>query len=616
MERKGQVEFIVILGLLVVIAVVVFYAYQSGMLVPVVSPDVSLAEESVRNLIRAGAYQTLENMSLYGGYLNADSSQMGSLTFNGKEVPYWQKGGQIKYPDLHSNFKEGVKNYLLQNKDSFAVAYMEEYGKELVIGEPAVSANFMNDKIDLLINMPSTLDGNAVPQPYIVSIPTRFEEIRDFSTGFLTFSSTNRPLEYFTLGSILFSPIEDGEHDVPLYIHLTRCGEMVYKSWWDVKPGMEYAIKTTLAHTYMPGKYPQNVLHTTSHPKYSIPPINGNEYGNIDITFHLPDDFELTPSIFQFTPNPIFVQAEFIPMTNICQSNPVFVQYFLLYPTIVRVKDPLTGNSFHFATEVLIFNNTPGDWGATPGYQPSLQRMICENPGCLIDITVEDSSGNPISPASVTFMGCMLGRTDSSGKFSKSAPCGIGPLEVHRDGFGTYKEMKSSDEIEGLTIRLAKIPVVNLHFYEVEVQNLSLSRQYLINPDAISYLNTKHPDELVHLTFYSYINNQFYQRQFDEKIGRITHIPSDDYIISGTLASGDISVGGILVNYTLGEELDGKDLYVYLPYIQEFSQAQNEVEAAEGIQDLTSLLEKCGLGPIRDTPVENFNGCVRSYGEL
>ncbi|MCK4497174.1 MAG: hypothetical protein KAU24_03205, partial [Candidatus Aenigmarchaeota archaeon] len=185
MERKGQVEFIVILGLLVVIAVVIFYAYQSGLLTPVVSPDVSLAEDSVRNLIRAGAYQTLTNMSLYGGYLNADSFQMGSLTFNGKEVPYWQKNGQITYPDLHMNFKEGIKSYLIQNKDGFANAYTEEYGKEIVIGEPSVSANFMNDKIDLLVNMPTTLDGNAVPQPYTISISTRFEEIHDFSTGFL-----------------------------------------------------------------------------------------------------------------------------------------------------------------------------------------------------------------------------------------------------------------------------------------------------------------------------------------------------------------------------------------------------------------------------------------------
>ncbi len=616
MGRKGQVEFIVILGLLVVIAVVVFYAYQSGILGPVVSPDVSLAEESVRNLIRAGAYQTLNNMSLYGGYLNADSFQLGSLTFNGKEVPYWQKNGQIQYPDLHSNFKEGVKSYLLQYKDSFANAYTDQEGKELIIGEPSISANFLNDKIDLLVNMPTTLDGNTVPQPYSVSISTRFEETNDFSTNFLTYSSTNRPLEYFTLGTILFSPINDGERDVPLYIHLTQCGEVFYKDWWGIKPGMEYVIKTTLAHTYMPGKYPTNVLYTTSHPKYSIPPINGNEYEDIDITFHLPDNFELTPSNFQFTPNPIFVQAEFIPMTTVCQSNPIFVQYFLLYPTIVRVKDPLTGNTFQFATEIFISNNTPGDYGDVSGYDPSLRSIICDNPGCSIDIKVEDSGGNPIPFASVNFMDCILGRTDSLGKFSGAAPCGIGPLEVHKDGFGNYREMKSSDEIDDLTISLAKMPAVNLHLYEVEIQNLSISRQYLINQDAVSYINTKHSNEFVHLNFYSQVQNQFYQRLFDEKVGRLTYLPADEYFIGGTLAEDDMPVGGILTNYTLGEDLDGKDLYVYLPYIQEFSEIQNEVESAERVQELTRLLKECDLGPIRDTPLGNFGGCIVGYNEL
>ncbi|UCD07866.1 MAG: carboxypeptidase regulatory-like domain-containing protein [Candidatus Aenigmatarchaeota archaeon] len=614
MGRKGQVEFIVILGLLVVIAVVVFYAYQSGILGPVVSPDVSLAEESVRNLIRTGAYQTLNNMSLYGGYLNADSFQLGSLTFNGREVPYWQKNGQIQYPDLHSNFKEGVKNYLLQYKDGFANAYTEQEGKELIIGEPSISANFLNDKIDLLVNMPTTLDGNTVPQPYSVSIPTRFEETNDFSTGFLTFSGTNRPLEYFTLGSMLFSPIEDGEHDVPFYIHLTQCGDMVYKDWFDVKNGIEYAIKTTLAHTYMPGKYPTNVLHTTSHPKYSIPPINGNEYENIDITFHLPDDFELNPKNLQFTPSPIFVQAEPIPMTTICDSDPMFVQYYIIYPTIVRVKDPLTGNSFQFATEVFIFNNTPGDWGVPSDYLPS--PGICENPGCSIDITVRDSDGNSIPSVSVTFMNCLLGRTDSSGRFLGSAPCGIGPLEVYKQGFGSYKEMKSSDDIEGLSITLSKTPAVNLHFYEVEVQNITLTKRYKISSGAISYINTRHPDEFVNLNFYSYVRNQFYQRFFNNKIGRITAIPADVYYVSGTLISDAEAVGGVMVEYILEEELDGKDLYVYLPYIVEFGQIEEEVEFMTGVQDMTRLLEACGLGPIRDTPVQNFGGCSVGYNEL
>lgn len=614
MERKGQVEFIVILGLLVVIAVVIFYAYQSGLLTPVVSPDVSLAEDSVRNLIRAGAYQTLTNMSLYGGYLNADSFQMGSLTFNGKEVPYWQKNGQITYPDLHMNFKEGIKSYLIQNKDGFANAYTEEYGKEIVIGEPSVSANFMNDKIDLLVNMPTTLDGNAVPQPYTISISTRFEEIHDFSTGFLTFSSTNRPLEYFTLASMLMSPIKQGVHEVPIFLFLTDCGEMVYRSWGDVKPGAEYAIKTTLAHTYMPGKYPQNVLHTTSHPKYSIPPINGKEYENIDITFHLPDDFELTQNNLQFDPDPIFLLAEPVLMTSSCQSEPVFVKYFILYPTVVRVKDTLTGNSFHFATEVFIFNNTPGDWADMAGYIPSELKAICDNPLCSASLTVRDSSGNPIPYASVSFMRCNLGATNSQGRFVGTAPCGVGPLEVYKNGYGLYSEMKAAD-IEDLQVTLFKTPVINLYFHEVIVQNLSMNKQYMIRSDGIDWINARHP-EIVYMNMFSYTIVQSNQLIFKNKMGRLSYMPPDDYVIGANMISDTTLVGAFILNYTITENMDGRDLHIYLPYIPEIANVESDEELGAVMVELTSLLKKCGLGPIRDTPVENFGGCIVGYNEL
>lgn len=613
MDRKGQVEFIVILGLLVVIAVVVFYSYQSGILGPVISPDASLAEESVSSLIRTAAYDTLTNMSLYGGYLNADSFPMGSVTKDGKEVPYWQRNGQVNYPDIHANFKEGVRDYITENKDAFGSAYTEEYGKELVLGNPSVSANFFSDRIELLVNMPTTLDGNAVPQPYTMTIATMLEEIKDFSVSYLTFAGSNRPLEYFTMGTVLFSPVNDGEHDVPLYVHLTECGDILYRDWFDIKSGMEYAIKTTLEHTYMPGKYPQDVLHMTSHPKYSLPPLNGKEYGDIDVNFFTPDDFELTPQTLQFVPNPVYVKSELIPMTTICQSEPVFVKYFLNYPAITKVRDPLTNNIFRFATDVFIFNNTPGGWGEE-GYQPD--TSVCASPGCDADISVKDSTGNPVSDAALTFMGCILGRTDSSGSYSGEAPCGIGPLEVYKEGYGTYTEMYSIEELDGVSVTLYGTPGVNLHFYEVHVQELEITQQYLINDKGLDYINTRHQNQFAHMSFYSYSENEFYQNSFENRVGRISNIPADNYYVAGILITNGLASGEFLYDYTITEGLDGKDLYIYLPYLEGFESIEDDEAYMEKVDHLTTVLDKCGLGPISDSPVEDFKGCVVGYGEL
>ncbi len=616
MEKKGQVEFIVILGLLIVIAVVVFYASQSGMLSPVVSPDVSTAQDSVSNLIRAGAHQTIISMDLYGGYLDDSSFQLGSLTFNGKQVPYWQKNGEIKYPDIYANFKEGIKQYLAENREGFATAYEEEYGKDLVIGEPTISANFLPDKIDVLVTMPTTLDGSPVPQPYSISIPTRMEEIRDFSTSFMTYSNQNRPLEYFTLASMIISPFDQGVQEVPFILFLLNCGEMVHKNWWDIQPKMDKVIKTTLAHTYMPGKYPQDVIHTTSHPKYSIPPINGKEYQNLDISFHLPDDFTITQSNLQFIPDPIYVYAEPIPMTTLCQSDPVYVKYFLHYPVIVRAKDPLTGNSFQFATEVFIFNNTAGDWAIdSSGFIPSEQKEICENTRCLVDVTVKDSSGDPIPHASVTFMSCGLGTTDSDGKLWRGAPCGAGSLEIQKNSYGKYSQSTATN-IQDLTVILYKTPVINLYLHEVIVQDLTTTSQYLIRSDAIGWINTRHPSQRVDMNLLNFDEPVLNQFVFDSKMGIINRIAPDIYTISVSLMTESILTGTIMFNYDITEDMDGQDLHLYIPYMPGIAESENFEDMAVAAVTMNNLLIECGLGPMTTAPIEDFEGCVVAYDEL
>ncbi|RLJ09937.1 MAG: hypothetical protein DRP15_01840, partial [Candidatus Aenigmatarchaeota archaeon] len=61
---KGQVEFIIIVGLLIVVSVVVFYAYQSGLIGKSPVPS-NIAEQqrtvkpSLENFIRNAALETI-----------------------------------------------------------------------------------------------------------------------------------------------------------------------------------------------------------------------------------------------------------------------------------------------------------------------------------------------------------------------------------------------------------------------------------------------------------------------------------------------------------------------------------------------------------------------------
>jgi len=610
---KGQVEFVVIVGLLVVISVAVLYAYQSGVINP--SPvgtgeEQKLVRNSVENLIRDAVYATMKNISRYGGYLDSSDFSLDSVRFLGKEVPYWQENGLLSIPDIESNLKKGVLDYIKSNKDSIAIGLK----KDINIGTPVIqNINLLNDKIVLTVNMPTTVQGYAVQQPYVVDVKTRFGEVVEFSRGFASYSTTNRPLEYYTVSSMFLSPIESGVHSVPFFIFLTRCGEFVYKSWYDIRPAVEYAIKVTLAHTYMPGKVPLNIMRTTSYPKYSLVPINGKNYENLEVSFHLPDNFKLEPYDFQFSPDPIIVESKVIQLVGACQSDPVYVNYFVRYPVIVRVKDTITGNVFQYALEVYIMDNKPGDWSSktTEGYQE--QNEICDNPQCSVDMSVSDSRG-PVSSAAVTFMGCKLGETDSSGRLKGPAPCGIGPLEIRANGYEIYNKMQSSDNLDNLNVTISKIPTVKAHFFEVIVQNISLQGEYEVYKQGVVPLES---DSVVYMNFYSNTKSQeYYQLAFDKKGGIIRGVPADSYAVSGTLMKGATEKGAFVTNYEITEDMDGEDVYVYLPNTIEYENIVNSSIKATAAVNLANVLSKCGLGPISNRAPKEFKGCTVSYDEI
>jgi hypothetical protein len=611
---KGQTEIVVVLGIVVVAVVVITYAYQFGMFgASDVPASIKVKYDSVKasfeSLVMDGAQETVRKLSLYGGYLDNSSFPLGSVTFLGKEVPYWQYNGQVSYPDLKQNFIKGLKDYLSRNKETVAQS-LNMAGVDM--SDPQVSANFLPNKIVVTVNMPVTIDGTSVSKPYSVEVQTRLSEIDEFSRGFASYTANNRPFEYYTLSSMIISPMEEDVHTVPLFIFLTQCGEYVFKSWSDVKPVMEQVIKATLAQTYMPGKAPNNTMRTSGSPKYMLVPINGKRYEALDVNFHLPDEFELTPADFQFTPDPIVATSKMMPMVGQCQSDPVYVNYYLSYPVIARVKDPLTQNVFQFALHVFIKDNVPGEW-ASSGYETDVQRQICSNPQCTAQITVRDSSGGPVSYASVSFMGCSLGSTGPDGVLKAAAPCGIGPLQVYRQDYDSYSKMESSDRISGLTISLVKTPLINAHFYEVTVQNMPMSGEYYITENAVTPLASGHA---VYMNLLDPANVKSYQFGYNAAGGKISGMPAGYYVIAGTLISQVDELGAFLIDYNIMESLDGKDVYIYLPNELGYKQITDSVQKAEATVALTNVLIKCGLGPVSTSEVKNFKVCSVGYDEV
>jgi hypothetical protein len=593
MYRKGQVELIVIVGLFVLIAAVV--VTQLGLIIPPSeTPEVRTARESVEGLIRTAALETIKTMSDNGGYLSPTDYQLGSSMLNGKEVPYWQYEGRVTYPDMASNFQAGVQAYMEANKDGFAEAL-----SDVTLGEPLVGTPiFHEDKVTVSVTMPTTYKETPLGQPFTVTVDTHFSEIYDFSRGFAVYEANERPFEYFTLSSMVLSPMENGHHVIPMYELIVGCGDYLFASSWDVIPEVERAIKKTLAHTYMPGKVPLNTEKTMSSPKYSLVPINGRDYEDLEVSFMLPDDFELDFSNFRMRPDPAVGIAEPIPMLGECISTEAIeVEYSMEYPAIVRVLDPETGNVFQYAVQVEIYENAPRDWLVSVTPEEDLQTEVCSDPTCILELEVQDSSGRPLEGASVSFMGCFLGRTDSSGYLATLAPCGSGTLYVYKRGYGEYLDPRTSSQLSG-TVALYKKPTFNLVIHEVKVQDWGDGRYMIYYGDILPIENSK-----AYLTFRSVYDFTEYSFYSDGPSLTVSVIPAGGYYISGTLSSPDFLkiLGAFGYSFTITEDLDGRNLHVYIPTTPTLSSITNEVEQRLKVAELSQALYECGIGPVTDT---------------
>jgi hypothetical protein len=600
MAFKGQVELIVIVALMVVIAVVVV-SQMNLFIMPGETPDVRGVRESVEGLIRTAVLDTIETMSDRGGYLSTSDYQLGSVILNGKQVPFWQFGGQVTYPDKSSNFQEGVRAYLEDNKDS-----LSEVLSNVTIGDPLVSPPVFSDsQITVTVTMPTTYRGSPLQQPFVVNVDTGFSRAYEFSKGLAVYEANSRPFEYFTLSSMLLSPMENGHHSIPMYEVLIGCGDYLFATSWDTSPKVEKTIVKTLAHTYMPGKVPLNTIRTSSSPKYSLVKINGKEYQDLQVSFMLPDDFSLGPSNFRMSPDPASGVAEPIPMVAQCMSpDPIAVQYSFEYPVIVRAFDEEGGQVFQFAVLASITDNLPTDWSVTTDPEEDIQAQVCATESCLLELDVVDGSGNPVGGAAVNFMGCYQGTTDSSGYLSTLAPCGAGSLYIYKSGYAELIESRSSANLIG-EVTLFRMPQITLNLYEVEVS------EYQPGSYMIYYGNYIRPIEglKAYITFRSAENFQEYTFYSSDPSLTVSTLPPGDYYVVASLSSPDLQKleGSLTYPFTITEDTSLLNLYIpaYSGLDAIFDPTQQNLKIAE----LNEVLESCGIGPVTEIPYVQEEAC-------
>ena len=492
MPRKGQMEPIVLLGLIFISVVVIYFTYQA-LTYTTDDTSIGIGEEQkalrkpVEDLIRVAASEALREMEFDGGYSIYGSPdpnnppQIPTTKFMGYDVKYWSAAeiaGDL-IPDFDAEIVPSFKRYIRR--------FIEERAEDLIgtsyrdaqvdIDELDVVVEFTNDNMMVMVNLPVTVEDYSLSPRYIVNMPTRFKYIYDFAKDFSEDQARERNLDRFTIASILFSPyLATGGM-------LTSCGDMILQTQEDTSRGLENAAYYTLLNTFF---WTTRDEHDALHERnlYYIPEVNDNSY-DLAPMLSFPDDFHITTYA-----DPLMVfntewVAAFIP---VCLTGYQFT-YEILYPYIVTVEDELSGNRFNFAGMVYVHPNEnaletgepnegmiPGDYDQISvesyGEMGSAQDCVCE-PAKYAEVYLEYSDGEPVTDAKASLGPCPLSHVED-GHYKGEMYCGFnGNLMIYRDGYNyiqDYKEISQGDDaVFHYTLR--RKPSINLVFHEVELRD-------------------------------------------------------------------------------------------------------------------------------------------------
>jgi len=466
-------EFIVLVGVVIVIAIVTFYAYSTNVIFPTYVPqgvaqEQKLVGDAVTNIGRQGADTAIMWIEQQGGYVVPDLNN--SVVFASIAVPYWQKCDDTSMKptlaEIAGRLENAVKNYM-----NYSLREKTEYfSKNVTFGfdQISVSANILDNRVDFSVNLPTTVQGHAIQQPYLFSVPTKLGEIYEFGSDYAEDAAQNRYLELFVLSSMYFSNrIHEGGEvhpELPTTDVLVKCGERIERTPDEISDTLEGIIEYTLVNTIWWEPFPTD----NSQPKtYSIESLGGKKYQQLDPLFYLPDGFDIPISsgIHITNPSPLLT-SRVLTTGGLCVGT-YQVMYSLGFPVIVRVHDELTGHDFNFATLQNINEMMPGECGSesqseicvyssdsTGGSMECTQQsseipgiMGCTDANCPIAVTVvrPDGSGGtaPVENASVIFGSCLLGKTGPDGKTEGLVTCEEKDMYIYHypEGY-TYEDFK------------------------------------------------------------------------------------------------------------------------------------------------------------------------------
>ncbi|MBU0952888.1 MAG: hypothetical protein KKA90_00490 [Nanoarchaeota archaeon] len=477
--RRGQVEFVALVGIVLVALVVIAIAYQDYL--PSIGPaalssDEQLVHNSVNGILADGIIHVVDEMERHGGYLsleqlgNEDGTIPAFTTYLGDGVPYWQVCDTNLAPSMNqikTDFAFALKKYLTENMNINPLP-----GKDVTfdLSKLSIEITIFDSRVEATATIPTKIKGTTANPVYQAMTPTSLGRIISFAQDVATSFANTRQFDHNTITSLyLVKDADDGFSRIPVGGMIYECGTGFTRSPEDLGEALSDVVEYVLANTYWFVDIPKE---DDKQMVFDITTVNGVSYHDLTIQQRLPDGLDFTASapmvayankqLLNYPPLAILGLA--LP---ICHSSFLFAPSFT-YPYIIEVEDEFTGNAFRFAGFVSVEEMKVASCDSATPLDVSAH---CPDLLCTGTVRVRDNEGTPVPGAAVIYGDCFSGMTDTNGVLTGPVACtGSDTLHVYEPDHNVLSQTVATAElVNGYDVTIGVNVPHTMSFREVTV---------------------------------------------------------------------------------------------------------------------------------------------------
>jgi hypothetical protein len=484
-HKKGQVTIFIIIAIILVAAVIVFFAFRGLFSSESFPHSIQPAYTSFLSCLQEDLIVGIDILESQGGYIYAPEYEPGSLympfssqlNFLGNPIPYWYyvSGNNIQKEQVPSRteMEKDLEKFIEGQISTCVLDSYYEQGFEIEKGLPEADVSIKKDEVEVNLKMNlvfSKDEDNAIAENHNVAVKSNLGNLYDAAREIYSYEQNNLFLETYGVDTLrLYAPVDGVE---------MTCAPMTWNAD-EVFDELENAIEAnTLALKIKGGDYTLNDKEN----KYFVLDLPVSE-SQVNVLFlnskNWPKSFEVTPAEGNLLIAEPIGNQQGLGILGFCYAPYHFI-YDVKYPVLVQIY---SGEEiFQFPLAVVIKSNKPREalkdaTAIDPGFPE-----LCKYKNTLTSINVYDVNLNPIE-ADISFEcfgeKCDIGKTSLSSGLNENLPqCANGFLFAKAEGYEDARVQHSTIEEGNVEIFLDKL-------YDVGV-NLKLDgKDY--NKDAIIY---------------------------------------------------------------------------------------------------------------------------------